>query len=130
MDLCERAAAFQFLIRDRDAKFTDVFDAVFTSEGIRILRTSVRGPQANAIAERWIGTLRRELLDRILIVKTGATSNTSWPSTRRITTNTAPPGPAAGSTAQITPPPSSQPHLRVRRRDRLGGLIHEYTQIA
>lgn len=69
MDLCERAAAFQFLIRDRDAKFTDVFDAVFTSEGIRILRTSVRGPQANAIAERWIGTLRRELLDRILIVK-------------------------------------------------------------
>jgi putative transposase len=48
--------------------FTDTFDTVFTSEGIRILRTPVRAPQANAIAERWIGTLRRELLDRILIV--------------------------------------------------------------
>ena len=68
MDLDERVAAFQFLIRDRDAKFTDVFDAVFTSEGIRILRTPVRAPRANAIAERWIGTVRRELLDRILIL--------------------------------------------------------------
>jgi hypothetical protein len=67
MDLGDRAAQFKFLIRDRDSKFTDVFDAVFTSEGIRILRTPVLAPRANAIAERWIGTLRRELLDRILI---------------------------------------------------------------
>jgi transposase InsO family protein len=57
-----------FLIRDRDTKFTSVFDAVFASEGIRILRTSVRALRANAIAERWIGTVRRELLDRILIL--------------------------------------------------------------
>jgi putative transposase len=68
MDLGERVAAFQFLIRDRDAKSSDVFDAVFTSDGLRILRTPVRAPRANAIAERWIGTLRRELLDRILIL--------------------------------------------------------------
>jgi putative transposase len=68
MDLGERVATFQFLIRDRDAKFTGVFNAVFTSEGIRILRTPVRAPRANAIAERWIGTVRRELLDRILIL--------------------------------------------------------------
>jgi transposase InsO family protein len=67
-DLGERVAAVTFLIRDRDAKFTGAFDAVFTSEGIRILRTPVRAPRANAIAERWIGTLRRELLDRILIL--------------------------------------------------------------
>jgi putative transposase len=56
------------LIRDRDSKFTNTFDAVFASEDIRILRTPMRASRANAIAERWIGTLRRELLDRMLIV--------------------------------------------------------------
>ena len=56
------------MIRDRDSKFTGIFDAVFASESIRILRTPVRAPRANAIAERWIGAARRELLDRILII--------------------------------------------------------------
>ena len=59
---------FRYLIRDRDSKFTAAFDAVFTAEAIRIVRAPVRAPRANAIAERWIGSLRRELLDRILIV--------------------------------------------------------------
>src|SRR5437763_1771785 len=68
MDLGDRAAEFRFLVRDRDSKFTGVFDAVFASESIRILRTPVRALQANAIAERWIGTARRELLNRMLIV--------------------------------------------------------------
>jgi putative transposase len=68
MDLGDRAAEFRFVIRDRDSKFTGVFAAMFASEGIRILRTPVRAPQANAIAERWIATARRELLDRILII--------------------------------------------------------------
>jgi putative transposase len=68
INLGDRAAQFTFLIRDRDAKFTAVFDAVFASEVIRILRTPVRASRANAIAERWIGTVRRELLDRMLIV--------------------------------------------------------------
>ncbi|MCA1821175.1 MAG: hypothetical protein LC644_05300, partial [Pseudonocardia sp.] len=63
MDLGDRATQFTLLIRDRDSKFTSVFDAIFASEGIRIMRTPVRAPRANAIAERWIGTVRRELLD-------------------------------------------------------------------
>jgi len=67
MDLGERAERFRFLIRDRDSKFTAAFDAVFTGADIRIIRTPVRAPRANAIAERFIGTLRRECLDHLLI---------------------------------------------------------------
>jgi putative transposase len=68
MELDERVGRFRFLLRDRDTKFTAAFDAVFTAEGIRVLRTPVRAPRANAYAERWVGTVRRELLDRMLIL--------------------------------------------------------------
>jgi putative transposase len=67
MDLGHRAEQFRFLIRDRDSKFTAGFDAAFAGAGIRILRTPVRAPRANAIAERFIGTLRQECLDHLLI---------------------------------------------------------------
>jgi hypothetical protein len=63
-----RGTKFKFLIRDRDSKFTDGFDAVFTNEGIRILKSPLRAPRSNAICERLIGELRRELFDRMLIV--------------------------------------------------------------
>jgi transposase InsO family protein len=99
MDLGDRVASFTFLIRDRDSKFTDTFDIVFASEGIRILRTPVRAPRANAIAERWIGTVRRELLDRILILN------------RRTTTH--PPTPPAPSSVNATNPalPARSPSI-------------------
>ncbi|MEQ4718016.1 integrase core domain-containing protein [Nonomuraea sp. B19D2] len=68
IELGDRAEGFRFLIRDRDTKFTARFDEVFTAAGIRILKMPPQAPRANAFAERWIGGLRRELLDRILIV--------------------------------------------------------------
>jgi hypothetical protein len=68
MDLGQRAASFRFLIRDRAGQFTNSFDAVFTAAGVRILLSPPQAPTANAICERMIGTLRRELLDRLLII--------------------------------------------------------------
>ena len=67
MDLGERAARFKFLIRDRDSKFTMAFDQVLAGNGARISKTPVRSPRANSYAERYVGTLRRECLDHLLI---------------------------------------------------------------
>jgi len=64
----DRAAPARILIRDRDAKYSASFDEVFRSEGIRIIRTPARAPRANAVMERWFARLRRECLDRLLIV--------------------------------------------------------------
>jgi putative transposase len=130
MDLSDRVASFSFLIRDRDSKFTDVFDAVFASEDIRILRTPERAPRANAIAERWIGTVRRELLDRMLILnrrhlETALAEYVAHFNGHRPhrTLNQA-------ALLHSLPPCAPPSQLRVRRRDRLGGLIHEYAPVA
>jgi putative transposase len=129
IDLGDRADQFRFLIRDRDSKFTAAFDAVFAGADIAILRTPTRAPRANAIAERFIGTLRRECLDHLLI--TGRHHLATVPQEFIEHYNTHRPHrslnqqPPAGP----TPPPSGAT-IQPLRRDRLGGLLHEYVQAA
>jgi transposase InsO family protein len=131
IDMSEQADHFHLLIRDRDAKFTATFDSVFTADGIRIVRTPVRAPKANAYAERWVRTVRSECLDWLLI--------RNRRHLERVLTvyiehyNTA--RPHRGIDLQ-TPLPASQPPAgtgrieHIERVDRLGGLLHEYHHAA
>jgi transposase InsO family protein len=130
--LAERPSPLRYLIRDRDSKFTRDFDTVFADEGVEILRTPIRAPRANAIAERFVRTLRSECLDWLLIVNQRhlervlrvfvAHYNSHRP---HRSLNLAPPAPTARKLRVIRPQTAS-----VERRDRLGGLIHEYTLAA
>jgi putative transposase len=67
MALPENAGRWRFLVRDRDTKFTTAFYAVLTAEDITVVKIPPRAPRANAYAERWVGTIRRECLDWVLI---------------------------------------------------------------
>ena len=132
LDLGERARQFRFLIRDRDTKYTDVFDEVFTSEGIEVLRSPPQAPQANAYAERWVRTVRRECLDRILIYHPrhlGAVLGefvTHYNEHRPHQSRDQRP-PNAMDTAPAVVDLAS---ARVHRRKILNGLISEYSQVA
>jgi putative transposase len=130
MELEDGVGRFRFLLRDRDTKFTAAFDAVFAVEGIRVLRTPVRAPRANAYAERWVGTVRREVLDRMLIV--GCRQLRSVLAEYVDHYNGHRPHRALGQAPPLKPsvPVVLAPPGRVVRRDRLGGLIHEYAQVA
>jgi len=128
--LQERACRSRFLIRDRDSKYTRDFDAVFASEGIQIVKTPVRAPKANAVAERFVGTVRRECLDWLLILNRRHLEhvlrvfvdhyNTHRP---HRSLDLVPPA-AIGRARAIT---SSRD---LKRHNRLGGLIHEYSYAA
>ena len=129
MDLGQRATSVKFLIRDRAGQFTASLDAVFQADGIRILASPPQAPRANAICERMIGTLRRELLDRVLIVNEHHLRRalTEYPQHY----NAARPHRSLG---QLTPAQAEtqSPQTinlaehRIRLKRVLGGLTHEY----
>ena len=129
MDLGQRAASVKFLIRDRAGQFTSSFDAVFAAAGVRILASPPQAPRANAICERIIGTLRRELLDQLLIVNERHLRQVLTEYLRHY--NAARPHRALGqlSPAQADthpPEPINLAEYRIRRKQVLGGLTHEY----
>jgi putative transposase len=133
MELADQAAAVKFLIRDRDSKFTGSFDAVFAAEGLRVIKTPVRAPRANAIAERFVGTARRECLDRIFILGRRhleavlgeyAEHYNSHRPHRSLSQR--PPSKADTTPALIADVNAEQ----LRRTGILGGLIHEYRLVA
>jgi transposase InsO family protein len=129
LDLDERVAELQYLIRDRDTKFTPAFDAVFAAANIQVIKTPPQAPRANAVCERMVGTLRRELLDRILIV--------NQVQLRRVLTeylihyNGHRPHRTLGqrppNRRRPVPPPREG---SIRRTKLLGGLVNEYHHVA
>ena len=134
MDLDERGQRPRFLIHDRDTKFSRAFDSVFRSTGIEIVRTPIQAPNANAYAERWVGSVRRECLDRLLIFGRGQLDHVLRVYVRHFNEqrphralDLRPPERISGNdpspTTTLDPP-------RVRRRDLLGGLLHEYEAAA
>ncbi|GGN96110.1 hypothetical protein GCM10011579_097180 [Streptomyces albiflavescens] len=133
MDLEDRVDRFRFFLRDRDGKFSGAFDAVLADAGVQVLLSPPRSPKANAFAERWVGTVRRECTDRILIMNERhlrAVLNTYTDHYNRHRPHQSlhqrPPQAAeTGQTAPVTPFGG-----RVRRTQLLGGLINEYQQAA
>jgi transposase InsO family protein len=129
MDLAKHSGSVQYLIRDRDSKFTFSFDEVFRTEYIRIIKTPVRSPRANAFAERFVGTVRRECLDRMLVfhrcqleaVLVEYVDHYDSHRPHRSLDQAAPL--TMQHMSQLASPPDAN---RLRRSDRIGGLIHEY----
>jgi putative transposase len=131
MDLEDAGTWVKFVLHDRDASFTAAFDDVFRAAGVRIVRSAVQVPRMNSIMERWIGSCRRELLDRTLV----------WNQRHLMTVlreyedfyNTHRPHRALNQAAPLRPLPDGVADLdqvRVQRRDRAGGVIHEYRLVA
>lgn len=130
IDLDDRGKRVRFLIHDRDTKFSRAFDGIVQSEGISIIRTPVRAPNANAYAERWVGSVRRECLDRMLILGRRQLEHVLRVYVRHFNQQRPhralelrPPDNCEG----IDSPPTAMARTpQIRRRDLLGGLVHEY----
>jgi putative transposase len=133
MALDDRGQRRRFLIHDRDTKFSRAFDAIFRSEHIEIIRTPMQAPNANAYAERWVGSVRRECLDRLLIVGRRQLEHVLHIYIRHFNQDRphrALDLRAPNADSRTRPPPAALRPLQVRRRDLLGGLLHEYESAA
>jgi putative transposase len=133
MTLDDRQQPLRLLIHDRDAKFSGGFDHVLQSEGITVIRTPMQAPNANAYAERWVGSVRRECLDRLLILNRRQLEHVLRVYARHYNRHRPhrslafrPPDQTDRVSAHLRAPPYPQPN----RRDLLGGLIHEYEYAA
>jgi hypothetical protein len=115
----------RFLIRDRDSKYTAAFDTIFTNEGLRVIRTPMRTPVANAYAERFVRTVRNECLDWLLILNQRQLE-------RVLRTYIEQYSEQPHRALELRPPtPTPRPPIgSIRRHDQLGGLIHEYHRAA
>ena len=134
MDLHDANSAVRYLIRDRDAKFPALFDEVLADAGIAVVLTGIRMPRMNAVIERWVRTCRHELLNRTLI----------WNQAHlqyalrqfEIHYNGHRPHRTLRQSAPLCPAPEPITEqariveLDIRRRDRLGGILHEYEHAA
>jgi transposase InsO family protein len=131
--LAEQGHPTRFLIRDRDTKFTASFDEVFATEGIRIIRTPIGSPRANAFAERFVGTIRRECLDSMLVfhrwqLETVLSEFVDHYNEHRPHRSFGQQAPLAGKKRRLQ---TSDPDpAQLRRRDKFGGLVHEYRLVA
>ena len=126
--LAEEASTVRFLLRDRDSKFTWAFDDLWRSVGAEVIPTPIQAPNANAVAERWVGTVRRECLDHLLI--TGRRhllrvlhSYLRHDNRHRPHRSLDLSAPEWSERQAIAGPPAAR---QIHRRDVLGGLIHEY----
>jgi transposase InsO family protein len=134
MDLHDASTTVKYLIRDRDSKYTAAFDAVLEDEGIAIVKTGIRVPRMNAIMERWVRSCRAELLDRTLIVNRPHLLNALHEYETFYNQHRTHRALHAAAPLRLLPQPITAPdrldHLDIRRRDRLGGILHEYQHAA
>jgi transposase len=127
MDLEDAGTRVKFVLHDRDASFTASFDAVFRAAGVRVIRSAVQAPRMNSVMDRWIASCRRELLDRtlvwdqrhLMIVLRGYVDFCNTHRPHRTLKQAAPLRPLPDGITDLD-------HFRVQRRDRAGGVIHEY----
>jgi putative transposase len=134
MDLEDAGRQIKYLLRDRDGKYPALFDAILADAGIKVVLTGVQLPRMNSIMERWIQSCRRELLDRTLIWNQAHLLRALREYEQFHNGHRPHRGISNARPLHPVPQPITNPaaimHLRIHRRDRLGGVLHEYEHAA